>query len=147
MHFPTRYFVLLPLTAAISLLTVSCGESKISQCNKIIKIANEAVTKAKSLTNGSQASNTKAMIQAANAMEKASKEMAAIKVKDEKLKDYQSGFIKMYGDTSKATRDFVAAFERKDRPGAETALTNLQQATTPEKQLVADINTYCSGNQ
>lgn len=147
MHFPTRYFVLLPLTAAISLLTVSCGESKISQCNKIIKIANDAVSQAKSLTNGTQASDTKAMVQAAKAMEKASKDMAAIKVKDEKLKNYQSGFIKMYGDTSKATRDFVAAFDRKDRPAAETALTNLQQATTPEKQLVADINTYCSGNQ
>ena len=146
MHFPTRYFVLLPLTAAISLLTVSCSESKVSQCNKIIKVANEAVTKAKSVTNGGQASDPKAMLEAANAMEKASKEMEAINVKDQKLKDYQTGFIKMYRDTSKATRDFVAAFEKKDRPAAETALTNLQQATTPERQLVTDINTYCSNN-
>ncbi len=144
MHFPARYFVLLLLTATVSLLTVSCGESKISQCNKIIKVANEAVSQAKTVTNGGQASDPKAMLQAADAMEKASKEMEAINVKDAKLKDYQTGFIKMYRDTSKATRDFVGAFEKKNHPAAETALTNLQQATGPEKQLVADINTYCS---
>lgn len=145
MHFPKRYFVLLSFTTAISLLAVSCAESKVSQCNKIIKVANEAVSQAKTVTRGGQASDPKAMLKAAEAMEKASKEMEAIKVNDAKLQGYQTGFIKMYRDTSKATRDFVKAFEKKDRSSAETALTNLQQSTKPEKQLVADINTYCSG--
>lgn len=145
MHFPQRYFVLVPLTAVISVLAVSCAESKVSQCNKIIKVTNEAVTQAKTVTRGGQASDPKAMLQAAEAMEKASKEMEAIPVNDAKLKDYQTGFIKMYRDTSKATRDFVKAFEKKDRSSAETALTNLQPYNTSEKQLVADINTYCSG--
>lgn len=143
MHFPTRYFVLLPLTAAIGLLTVSCSESKTSQCHKIINVANETVTQAKSVTNGGQANDPKAMLKAADVMEKASQEMKSLNIKDAKLRDYQSSFIKMYGGTSKATRDFVTAFEKKDRPGAEAALTSLQQATTPERQLVADINTYC----
>ncbi|HEY9797328.1 MAG TPA: hypothetical protein V6D30_16915 [Leptolyngbyaceae cyanobacterium] len=145
MHFPKRYFVLLPWAAVISLLTVSCTESKVSQCNKIIQVANTAVSEAKAVTNGGQASDPKAMLKAADAMEKASQEMKAIEVKDEKLQDYKAGFINMYRDTSKATRDFITAFEKKNRPAAETALTNLQQATVPEKQLVADINTYCSG--
>jgi len=145
MQFPKQYFVLFSLTTAISLLTASCSESKISQCNKIIKIANDAVSQAKTVTNGGQASDPKAMLQAAEAMEKASKQMTDIPVNDPKLKDYQTGFVKMYGDTSKATRDFVKAFEKKDRPAAERALTALQQATIPEKQLVTDINTYCSG--
>jgi hypothetical protein len=142
-HFPTRYFILLPLTAAIGLLTISCSESKISQCNKIITVANKAVTAAKSVTNGGKSSDPKAMLQAADAMEKASQEMKAIAVKDEKLRDYQAGFISMYRDTSKATRNFVTAFEKKDRSAAEAALVNLQQATTPEKKLVEDINAYC----
>lgn len=145
MQFPTRYFVLFSLTTAISLLTASCSESKISQCNRIIKIANDVVSQAKTVTNGGQASDPKAMLQAAEAMDNASKQMTDIPVTDLKLKDYQTGFVKMYRDTSKATRDFVKAFEKKDRPAAERALTALQQATIPEKQLVADINTYCSG--
>lgn|ERR687886_105082 len=144
MHFPRWYFVLLPLTATLSLLTVSCSESKVSQCNKIIKVANQAVTEAKSITNGGQASDSKAMLKAADAMEKASKDMEAIKVNDQKLQDYQTRFVTMYRDTSKATRDFVAAFKKKDRSAAEAALTNLQKATTPEKQLVEGINVYCT---
>lgn len=144
MHFPRRYFVLLPLAATLSLLTVSCSESKVSQCNKIIKVANQAVTEAKSITNGGQASDSKAMLKAADAMEKASKDMEVIKVNDQKLKDYQTRFVTMYRDTSKATRDFVAAFQKKDRSAAEAALTNLQKATTPEKQLVEGINVYCT---
>lgn len=144
MQFPKRYIVLFSLTMAIGLLTASCSD-KISQCNKIIKIANNAVSQAKTVTNGGQASDPKSMLQAAEAMEKASEQMTDIPVNDPKLKDYQMGFVKMYGDTSKATRDFVKAFEKKDRPAAERALTSLQQATLPEKQLVTDINTYCSG--
>lgn len=145
MHFPTRYFVLLPLSAVISLLATSCAESKISQCNKIIQVANTAVSEAKAVTNGGQASDPKAMLKAADAMEKASQEMNVIEVKDAKLQDYKAAFISMYRDTSKATRDFITAFEKKDRPAAEVALKNLQQATVPEKQLVTDINSYCSG--
>ncbi|MGQ4648248.1 hypothetical protein [Lyngbya aestuarii] len=145
MHFPTRYFFLLKVTVALSLLSAGCGESKISQCNKIIQVANKAVSEAKSVTKGGQTSDPQAMLQAAEAMDKASQQMTTIEVRDEKLQDYQTGFTNMYRDTSKATRDFVEAFRREDRPAAEAALSNLQQATNPERQLVEEINTYCSG--
>ena len=49
----------------------------------------------------------------------------------------------MYRNTSQATRDFVAASEKKDRQGAELASAKLQNATASEKQLVTDINSYC----
>jgi phosphate uptake regulator len=137
-----RYF----LIAAVSVLAIGCTQSKVSQCNKIIQIANEAVSEAKSVTNSGQTSDPQAMLEAADAMEKASQDMEAIDVRDETLQDYQAGFINMYQNTSQATRDFVTAFEKKDRSAAEAALTNLQQATTPEQQLVEDINTYCSGS-
>ncbi len=146
MQFQTKSFVLVTLTAALSFLTVSCSESKVSQCNKIIKVANKAVTEAKSITNGGQASDPKAMLKAADAMEKASKEMEGIRVRDEKLQDYQGRFVIMYRDTSKSTRDFVNAYG-KDRSAAEAALVTLQKATAPEKQLVDDINNYCTGKK
>lgn len=146
MHFPTHYFVLLPLAATISLLTTSCTESKISQCNKINKIANQVVSQVKVISTSSQANDPKVTIQVAEVMEKASKEMAASQVNDPQLKDYQTSFIKMYRDSSKAARDFVGAFEKKNRPAAETALSNLQQASNLDRKLVTDINSYCSGN-
>lgn len=143
MPFLRRYAVIVPMIAAMSLLMVSC-ESKDSQCNKIIQVANQAVKDARTITNGGQRSDADTMIKAADAMEKAAKDMEAIKVQDEKLKNYQTGFISMYRTTSKATREFVAAFQKKDRSGAEASLKNLQQATSPEKDLVNQINAYCA---
>ena len=147
MHFQKQYFVLLPLTAALSLLTISCSESKVSQCNKIIEVANKAVSEAKAITKDGQLSDPKTTLKAADAMEKASKDMEAIKVTDEKLRDYQSRFARVYRDTSQATRDFVAAFEKKDRRSLAIAVEKLQKAATPEKQLVEDINLYCEGKK
>ncbi|MBW4650199.1 MAG: hypothetical protein KME06_16150 [Kastovskya adunca ATA6-11-RM4] len=146
MFFLRRNAVIFPAAAALSVLILGCSESKTAQCSRIIEVANQAVTKTKSVTNGGQTSDPKAMLQAADSMEQASKEMESLELTDAKLKDYQAGFINMYRDTSKATRNFIAAFEKKDRPAAEKALSNLQQATTPEKQLVTDINTYCAGS-
>jgi hypothetical protein len=146
MHFPKRYFVLFSLTTAISLLTVSCTQSKVSECKKIMEVANRAVSEAKSVTNGEKANDPKSVMQAADAMEKASRAMEAINVKDEKLQDYQAGFINVYRDTSKATRNFIAASQKNDRSAAEAARLGVQQATTLEKQIVADFNTYCSGS-
>lgn len=143
MQFPRRYFVLLPLAAALSVLMVSCSESKVSQCNKIIKVANKAADEAKAITNGGKESDPKAMLKAADALEKASQDMESIKVSDEKLKDYQGRFFIMYRDTSKSTRDFITAFQKKDRSAAEAAVVKLQKATALETPLVQEINKYC----
>lgn len=147
MHFSRRYFVLVPLSVFLSLLTISCSESKVSQCNKIIKIANKAATEATSITNGGQTSDPKTMLKAADAFEKVSKEMEALNISDEKLQDYQSRFMIMYRDHSTATRDYVTAFQKKDRSAVDAALVDVQKAATPEKQLVDDINNYCTGQK
>lgn len=138
--------LLLSLTA-INLLTVSCTNNKVAQCNQIIQTANNAVTEATSVTNGGQSKDPKVVLKAADAMEKASKDLEAIDVNDAKLKEYRDGFVKMYRDTSKATRDFVSAYERKDFGAAQAAQKNVQQATIPEKDLVSGINSYCKGNE
>ena len=138
-----RYAIILPITVLIGLLIVSC-ESKDSQCKKIIQVANQAVNDAKTITNSGRTSDPNTMLKAADAMDKAAKDMEGIKVQDEKLKKYQTGFISMYRSTSTATREFVAAFQKKDKAGAQASLKNLQQATSPEKDLVNQINAYCA---
>jgi len=144
---PRQNFLWLSVTAVISLFAVSCGQSKVAQCNQMIQVANQAVSDAKVVTSGVQEDNpqAEAMRQAAAVMDKASEEMNAIEVTDETLQDYQASFVNMYSDTSQAMRNFAVAFEQKDRQAAEAAQMNLQQATTPEKQLVDNLNAYCSG--
>ncbi len=140
-----KYTVLFTTTIAITLLIISCSESKVNQCQKITNVTNEAVSKAKAFTDGGKAKDPDAMLKAADTMDKAAAEMAAIKVSDSQLKDYQTGFIKMYRDTSKSTREFVVAFKKKERPAVESTLNKLKQAIAPEQKLVNGLNTYCKG--
>lgn len=140
-----RSAILWSLSGAIALFISACGQSKIEQCNNIIEIANQAVNEAKQLTNGGQTNDPEAMVQAADAMEQAAQDMEALELVDPELQEYRQGFIEMYEETSAATREFVEAFEQKDRPAAEAALSRLQRATNPEEELVQGINEYCTG--
>jgi len=145
MYFLRCYRVIVPMTVAISFLTVSCGESKVSQCQKIINVANQASTEAKVLTKGGQPIDPDAMLKAADTMDKAAQAMEAIKLSDNKLKEYQTGFSKMYRDTSTAMRGLVEPLKNKDRQKVFATLKNLRQAIVPEPQLVSGLNTYCNG--
>ncbi len=138
-----KYTVLFTTTISITVLIVSCSESKVSQCQKITNVTDQAVSEAKAFTDSGKAKDPDAMLKAAETMDKAAKEMATIKVSDSKLKDYQTGFIKMYRDTSKSTREFVVAFKKKERPAVESTLNKLKQAIAPEPTLVNGLNTYC----
>lgn len=144
MSFFRQYKLIFPLSVTLSLLTMSCANTKVYQCNEIISIANDAVTEAKDLTQEGQTTDPQAMLQAADAMEQAAEEMKVIAVDDQQLQDYQTGFINMYQNTAQATREFVKAYEKSNRDEAEVALANLQEATGSEGELVKSINDYCS---
>lgn len=126
--------------------SASPPETKVSQCNRIIEIANEAVSNAKTITRNGNSSDPTAILSAAEAMENAAEKMERVSLNDPTLEDLRSRFIVMYEQTSQATRDFVRAFQAKNRPEAEAALQALETATSPEKQLVDEINNYCGGN-
>ncbi|MBD2580205.1 hypothetical protein [Oscillatoria sp. FACHB-1406] len=139
--------VLRAASAAIILLTFGCTESKVAQCDRIIQTANRFVNQATQLTDNGQTNEPQAILQAADAMDKAAEEMQALQISDEPLEEYRNGFVNMYQDISKATRAYVQAYEKKDRPGAEAALSSLQRATQPEPELVKGVNEYCMGKK
>jgi hypothetical protein len=136
--------VVLGLSAAVSLLTFGCTNSKVVQCNGIIKTANQFVTQATQLTNGGQTDEPQAILQAADAMDRAAEEMQVLELSDPQLVEYRAGFVKMYQEISQATREYVKAYENKDRPGAEAARSSVERATQPEQELVRGINEYCT---
>jgi hypothetical protein len=118
------------------------NQSKVSQCNQIIEITNEAVSNANSISK-SDPEQGNSLLRVANYMDSAVTKLEELSITDQTLKGYQSRFIKMYKETSQATRNFVDAYNRQNRSEAESAIQALQTATNPEKQLVADINNYC----
>ena len=78
--------------------------------------------------------------------EEAAEEMKAFDIKDKQLLEYQDGFAKMYVGMSQATRDFVAALDRKDVSAAKSAKKQLQKLGSTERKLVSGMNSYCQEN-
>ena len=123
------------------------AQTKASQCNQIIAIANEAVKDAKVVTNNGRSSDPEMLLKAADYMDSHASKFENISLSDPKLQDYQSRFIVIYKQTSIATRDFVTAFKANNLSGAELALQSLTATTRGEKQLVDEINNYCQEEQ
>ena len=72
-------------------------------------------------------------------------ELQAIKLEDEKLKDFQRNFIELHRIFEKAYRDIAGATEKNDANAIETVKKNLQTSVQPYTQLDDDFNKYCQG--
>ena len=142
---PLKRAIAVSTLAALSFL-VSCSDNKVSQCNKLIKVANEAVSAVQTVTQTATPDNVAAMAKIAEAADKAKSDMQGLSIGDEKLKGFQTRFTSMYTDTSKATRELVAAANSKDAVAAQKAFDALKTATDQENPLVTQVNTYCTAN-
>ncbi len=141
-----KRIVVLTAASTISLLAVGCGESKVTQCNKISAIVNKAANEAQSMGKSNNPDKVGTLEQAGNSMEAYAKELEAVQVKDETLQGLQAQFVKMYRDTGKAAKSLVVAAKSKDAKGMGTSVKDLQTATSKETTLVNDFNKYCRGS-
>jgi hypothetical protein len=127
---------------ALSLLT-GC-ESKISQCQKIIKIHNQIVLESKKVSDTGVPGDTSSASKSAEAFAQGAKEMKQLDVRDEKLLEIKTQLAAMYDSSSQVTKQILASQAQKKSTEAAKALANLSQVTSPEKDLVDGINSYCS---
>lgn len=141
------------VVVAVGLLVTSCAESKISQCKKLIDVANQVVTNVQSVaqnassTTGAVATNTDSFAvinRVAEAADTAKRDMEALKLGDEKLKEFQSRYATMYTEIGRTTRDMLAAAEAKNREAGKNAYDAFRAATSQEGTLVDEINGYCA---
>jgi hypothetical protein len=133
-------------TAAIALLFAGCGETKVAQCNKIIKVANQAVTLGQDFgKNPNPQKGSKALTEVAAKIDTITTEMKGLEIKDEKLQGFQGRFLSLYASTSKGLKDTATAIDKKNLKGANTALATLKNNGSEETKLVSEINTYCTG--
>lgn len=127
----------------VGLLATSCSESKVSQCSKLIEIANRAVSGVKAVSENPKPDSIESMNKIADVANSAKAEMEGLQLTNDELKGFQSRFITMYTDTNQATRDLVAAAGAKDAQAAQKAFDALQTATSQEGPLVNEVNQYC----
>ncbi|BAY07627.1 hypothetical protein [Calothrix sp. NIES-2098] len=131
---------------AIALLFAGCGESKVAQCNKIVKVANQAVTVGQDFgKNPNPQKGSKALTEVAAKIDTITTEMKGLEIKDEKLQGFQGRFLTLYQSTSKGLKDTATAIDKKNLKSANTALASLKKNSGEETKLVNEINTYCSG--
>jgi hypothetical protein len=137
---PTRLNRRVALSATaltIGLVLYGCGESKISQCNKVVTVANKTTTLAipKDIAGfGVLATN----------IDQIRTETQAIAVQDSKLKELQTKLLGVYGDASQALKGQVKATEAKDPKALNKAKQDLETASTKESEVVDQINALCS---
>lgn len=140
--FAKRVYQVSSLLVLASLIS-SCSESKVSQCNKLIEIANRAVSGVREVSENPKPDSIESMNRIADVANAAKAEMEGLQLSDPQLKDYKTRFITMYTDTNQATRDLVAAADKKDATAAQQAFEALQTATSQEGPLVNEVNAYC----
>jgi hypothetical protein len=141
-----KRIVILSSLGAIALLFTGCGESKVSQCTKIINIANIASGETLTASKYSSDKNSKSLVDLASKLDKFANDMKAIEIKDEKLLGFKDRFTKLYQDVSQGLKDTAKAIDKKDIKAANRSFATLQKSSSDEKILVTDINTYCTGS-
>jgi DNA repair ATPase RecN len=87
------------------------------------------------------------MSKIANITDQTAATMQSLNIRDEQLHRFRDRFVKMYTDTSQATRSLASARNQHNNTSAQQAYSALQTATNQEGTLVTEINTYCRGGR
>lgn len=133
------------LILSVGVSLASCSEGKISQCNQLIEIANQAASNVESVTNNSSPDDPEAFLSIAETADEAAENLESVDITDSTLEDYKQQFISLYVETSVATQQLVEAVQDQDAEAAEAAYEQLEEATEKEAPLVDAVNAYCGG--
>ncbi|MBE9030217.1 hypothetical protein IQ266_10795 [filamentous cyanobacterium LEGE 11480] len=129
---------------SLTILTTGCN-SKVAQCNKLIKVANAATTELKTISKsgGSKGDRIKQMEQFSTALDKHSKAVQNVELEDEQLQGFQKRLSDLYISTSKASNGMIAAAKAKNIKGLKASLKTLSSGAKTETDVVSSINSYC----
>jgi hypothetical protein len=129
--------------------TPNPAPDKVSQCSRLIEAANRAVAAIQAVTqaahpNATDQTNLDAMNRIADAADRATSEMGAIRFTDSQIQTYQTRFLTLYVGTSRATRSLITAMQTKNAATAQQAFHALALTTNKEAPLVNEVNQYCT---
>lgn len=149
-----KYTVIVPVSLSIALLVSSCTENKVSQCQRLIRVVNAG----NSLIDKNKGTQVITSIQLSKDLEFVTKSIKELNLTDPNLKEFQSGFVKIFQNLSQSIAKAARALGvtktaeasasgrekiQKARTEIDSALTT---ATTLGKQsdtLAEQMNKYC----
>ncbi len=143
MGFSRRSCAVAAAAFSLTVFTTGC-ESKVSQCNKLIQVANAATTAVQAVGKEESTDKIGQMTKFATTVDKYSKDVSAVEVKDEKLVDFKQRLSSTYTAIADASRSLIAAAEKKDEAGVKASLQTLMAASPKETTIISELNGYCS---
>ena len=143
MGFSRRSCAVAAAAFSLTVLTTGC-ETKVSQCNKLITVANAATTELKAMGQEESADKVAQMTKFATTLDKYAKDVSTVELKDEKLLGFKQRLADLYKTSGDASRSLVEAANKKDEAGLKSSLQKLMAGSTQETTIVGELNGYCS---
>jgi basic membrane lipoprotein Med (substrate-binding protein (PBP1-ABC) superfamily) len=145
MPFSQKHLITVGISLVLSVLATSCSESKVSQCNRLIGVANKTAEEVQTITSTGNSKDLATQQKLAATADQAKAAMTNLKLSDETLQGFQQRFVTMYDSISKSINQLVQAVGANNSRTAEQAFKDLQTSTGQEKPLVDEVNAYCGG--
>ncbi|MCC5617924.1 hypothetical protein LC605_23130 [Nostoc sp. CHAB 5836] len=150
-----KYTVIAPVTLGIALFITSCSQTKVSQCQQLVRVVNEGT----SLIEKNKGTQVITSIQLSKDLEFVTKSIKELNLTDPTLQEFQSGFVKIFQNLSQAiakagralgvtktAQASVSGRERiqKARTEIDSTLTAAETIGKQSDTLVNKMNKYCS---
>jgi hypothetical protein len=150
----SRKFIVI-VTVGLTLLMTSCNDSKVAQCERLIKQVNQGTI----LIEKKKGSQVTTSSQLSKDLENVTKKTQELSLKDPKLKDYQSKFVKIFetmsqniakaskalGSTKKAEGSVDGrASIQKSGSEIDSSLQKVSVAAKQSDSIADELNKYCS---
>ncbi len=150
-----RKYIIVLVSLSVTMLLASCNDSKVAQCERLVK----QVSQGTALLEKNKGSQVTTSLQLAKDLQDVGKKVSDLNFGDEKLKELQTKFVKIFADLSqnidKAGKALGAAkTAQATAAGRETIQkargdidNSLKAAGDRAKQFdasVTQLNQYCS---
>jgi hypothetical protein len=139
----SKSFLLVFLVYLISLLTVGCAETRISQCQKIINISSKISQESKENRN---TKDSQQLLKVADGFNRAAEDMEKLEIKDEKLIQYKTQFAQIYRGYARATKTMISAVTNQDIKTAKLTQDKVKELGQEEERLGNEMIIYCQNN-
>ncbi|MEI6429184.1 MAG: hypothetical protein WCO45_12495 [Pseudanabaena sp. ELA607] len=127
-------------TIFCSFFMVSCGESRISQCNKLVQTVNKMPTVEKEIIK-----DAAILERTANQLDTVRSELQSLKLKDGRLVTAQSNLASLYRELSQELTNLGKAVSAKDPVAHDKALNALKKVFPKAIPIESEITQYCNG--
>ena len=140
--FTRKYAFLFTAACLLTAAATNHGNSRVSQCNRLVAIVNEAAEAQPDTLGQTMAEDNRRLMKTAIQLDGYADQLALMEFSSPQIQAFQSKFIKLYRDTSQASSAVVSAPVSNFKAVSQVNRT-LIETQAREGVLVQEVNQYC----